>query len=211
MIVSGCLSRPLCYGRMSGAISRASNLGGRRSPKTFRKARFRRALICSSCSTCTAQSSRIHLMNSELSLALKSVEAMSSVRHPWLWSDQNFGSAIGHAASFVFASARTGSARSELYEPALYELRRHFDARGGGWPDFSNKTGTLSVEVTAMALHALKVADVPDWEHYASPAAQWLWDQQHQDGYWFERGSPDPSGSRSSYQMLLNWRVVDRN
>jgi hypothetical protein len=79
-----------------------------------------------------------------------------------------------------------------LYEAALYELRRHFDSRSGGWPDFSNKTGTLSVEVTAMALHALKVADVPDWEHYASPAAQWLWDQQHQDGYWFERGSPDP-------------------
>jgi hypothetical protein len=79
-----------------------------------------------------------------------------------------------------------------LYEPALYELRRHFDARSGAWPDFSNKTGTLSVEVTAMVLHALKVADVPDWEHYASPAAQWLWDQQHQDGYWFERGSPDP-------------------
>ena len=133
----------------------------------------------------------IDLMNKELTLALESVEALSSVRHPWLWSHEDFGSAIGHAASFVFANARGGGARSELYEQALYELRRHFDARIGAWPDFSNP-GTLSAEATAMALHALRVADVSDWEHYASPAAQWLWDQQHQDGYWFERGSPDP-------------------
>lgn len=134
----------------------------------------------------------IHLMNGELSLALKSVEALSSVKHPWLWSDPNFGSAIEDAASFVFANARAGGVRSELYEPALHELRRHFDARSGGWPDFSNKAGMLSIQATAMALHALNVANVPDWEHYASPAAQWLWDQQHHDGYWFERGSPDP-------------------
>jgi hypothetical protein len=134
----------------------------------------------------------IQLMNGELSLALKSIEALSSAKHPWLWSVQNFGSAIEDAASFVFANARAGSTRSELYETALHELRRHFDARIGGWPDFSNKTGTLSVQATAMALHALHVAGVPDWEHYASPAAQWLWDQQHHDGYWFERGSPDP-------------------
>jgi hypothetical protein len=134
----------------------------------------------------------IHLMNVELSFALKSVEALSSAKHPWLWSERDLGSAIRDAASFVFASARAGNTRSELYEPALHELRRHFDARSGGWPDFSNKTGTLSIQATAMALHALDVADVPDWEHYASPAAQWLWDQQHHDGYWFERGSPDP-------------------
>jgi hypothetical protein len=134
----------------------------------------------------------IRLMNKELLLALKSVEGLSSVKHPWLWCDQRFGSGIEDAASFVFASGRAGSAHSELYEPALHELRRNFDARSGGWPDFSNKAGTLSIQATAMALHALKVADVPDWEHYARPAAQWLWDQQHHDGYWFERGSPDP-------------------
>jgi hypothetical protein len=134
----------------------------------------------------------MHVMSGELSIALKSIEALSSAKHPWLWSNPNYGSAIEDAASFVFASARAGSVRSELFEPALHELRRHFDARSGGWPDFSNKAGTLSVEATAMALHALNVADAPDWEQYASPAAQWLWDQQHQDGYWFERGSPDP-------------------
>jgi hypothetical protein len=79
-----------------------------------------------------------------------------------------------------------------LYEPALHELRRHFDARTGGWPNLSNTTGTLSVEATAMALHALSAADIQDWEHYASPAAQWLLDQQQPDGYWIEPGSPDP-------------------
>jgi hypothetical protein len=134
----------------------------------------------------------IHLMNLELSFALKSVEALSSAKHPWLWSERDFGSAIRDAASFVFASARAGNTRSELYEPALHELRRHFDARSGGWPNFSNESGKLSIQATAMALHALGAAGVPDWEHYASPAAQWLWDQQHHDGYWFERGSPDP-------------------
>jgi hypothetical protein len=35
----------------------------------------------------------------------------------------------------------------------------------------------------------LGCAEIPDWEHFASPAAQWLWDQQHVDGYWVERGS----------------------
>jgi hypothetical protein len=130
----------------------------------------------------------IRLMNRELSLALKSIEALSSGRYPSLcddWSrpNQNYSSNILAAASFVFASARASSEPSELYEPALHELRRYFDARGGGWRNFSNEAGTLSVEATAMALHALSATEVQDWEHYASPAAQWRWTQQHDDGY----------------------------
>jgi hypothetical protein len=141
----------------------------------------------------------IHLMNDELSLALRSIEALYGTRHPWLRHGDDLGSAIGVAASFLFAGARAGSTRSGLCEPALYELRRHFDARIGAWPAFSERTGTYSVEATAMALHALNVANVPDWEHYASPAAHGYGINSIKTVTGLNVDRPTPCGSRSSY------------
>ena len=43
-----------------------------------------------------------------------------------------------------------------------------------------------------MALYALRLAGVDDWRHFADPAREWLWTQQQPDGYWLEKGTPDP-------------------
>jgi hypothetical protein len=128
-------------------------------------------------------------MRDALVLGLQSLEALSAQRDPWWWPEPGCANQV--AASIAFASARLGRSSSTLCEKAIYELRRHFDHRRGAWASFSNKAETLSVETTAMALHALRSAEVDDWEYFSSPASQWLWDQQNVDGYWVERGAPD--------------------
>jgi hypothetical protein len=130
-------------------------------------------------------------MRDALLLGLQSQQALSAEHDPWWRYDM--GSANQVAASFAFASARLGNVRSPttLCEKAVYELRRQFDHRRGGWPAFSTEPENLSIGTTAMALHALRSAEIDDWEYFASPASQWLWDQQHVDGYWVERGAPD--------------------
>jgi hypothetical protein len=131
-------------------------------------------------------------MRDVLALGLQSQEALSwDQRDPWWWPEPGCANQV--AASFAFANARLGnvSNRKNLSEKAVYELRRHFDHRRGGWPSFSNRPENLSIETTAMALHALRSAEIGDWEYFAEPASRWLWDQQHVDGYWVERGAPD--------------------
>jgi hypothetical protein len=50
----------------------------------------------------------------------------------------------------------------------------------------------MSIAATAMALHALRLSSIDDWDQFAVPAQDWLLSQQHEDGYWRESGSPDP-------------------
>lgn len=131
-------------------------------------------------------------MRDALVLCLQSQETLSwGQRDPWWWPEGGCANRV--AASFAFASARLGNVHSSnnLPEKAVDELRRQFDHRRGGWASFSNESENLSIGTTAMALHALRSAEINDWEYFAEPASRWLWDQQHIDGYWVERGAPD--------------------
>src|SRR4029079_13217975 len=112
-------------------------------------------------------------------------------REPWWWPEQGCANQV--AASVAFTSMRLGGIQTpkNLPEKAILELKRQFDHRRGGWATFSNHAEKLSIETTAMALHALRAADVQDLENFAAPASRWLQDQQHIDGYWLERGAPD--------------------
>jgi hypothetical protein len=134
-------------------------------------------------------------MGRAIELSLASIESLSLPRStPWMRGDENLGYAIHDAAAIVFAHARTPRSvfPTELLHAAIDDLRKSFNHEQGAWPAFSAQPNKLSVESTAMALHALRAASVPDWSQFAEPAKAWLWSQQHADGYWFENAAPDP-------------------
>src|SRR6516164_5272288 len=134
-------------------------------------------------------------MGDGLKLSLDAVETLAFPKSaPWWRNDGNLECAIHDAAAIIFAHARLGSAADSapLVERATDDLRKFFNHRVGAWPAFSGRPEKLSIETTAMALHALRLRRVDDWEHFATAAHTWLWAQQHPDGYWFENAAPDP-------------------
>jgi hypothetical protein len=133
-------------------------------------------------------------MTQALQVALDSIDALSSPpSKPWFRGDGNLEYAIHEAAAIVFAHARVrkGQDTPSYVEEAVEDLRKYFDYQKGAWPAFSGQPTRLSVESTAMALHALYLAKVRDWDQFARPARSWLLSQQDADGYWFEPAAPD--------------------
>jgi hypothetical protein len=61
----------------------------------------------------------------------------------------------------------------------------------GGWGYWSDEK-KASVEVTAMAMHAIALSDHPNSERMLSDGASWLRQKQDPAGYWGEAASPDP-------------------
>jgi hypothetical protein len=138
----------------------------------------------------------IREMGQALQLSLVARETLAFPKHKPLWwrSDGNLDCAIHDAAAFVFANARTRTSGKipVLVDRAVDDLRKSFNHDCGAWPAFSGRPTELSVESTAMALHALKAVAAPDWNQFAAAAQNWLWLQQEKDGYWFENAAPDP-------------------
>jgi TIR domain len=140
----------------------------------------------------------IRTMGDGLKIALDAAETGSGIRKdPWLPSPvetrMESGTAVLTAASIVFAHKRIvkEAKTSELIARGIDALRKSFNHEIGAWPRFSNDDSKMSVSATAMALHALRLASIEDWSHFAAPAANWLRSQQDEDGYWSENGSPD--------------------
>jgi hypothetical protein len=135
-------------------------------------------------------------MSRALELSLESIEALSMPRVvPWRRSEDSLGIATHDAAAFAFAHLRIhrdDAAVNDLVQAAINDLRQLFNHESGAWPAFSGQPNRLSIESTAMALHAICLADASDREQFAEPAKEWLFTQQHADGYWFEQMSPDP-------------------
>lgn len=135
----------------------------------------------------------IREMVATLRLLSNAAVTLSSRSTPWWRHDGNLECATYDAAAIAFAYLRTNADdESQVVERAIDDLRKSFDHDRGAWPAFSGEPERLSIELTAMALHALRVANVDDFSQFANPAVSWLWSQQHVDGYWFENAAPDP-------------------
>jgi hypothetical protein len=78
---------------------------------------------------------------------------------------------------------------TDCKDEAIAAINRHFD--NGSWSRWTDET-TPSVEITAMAMHALGVAQPMGWEHTMAEAGAWLMTKQREGGYWEEEGTPGP-------------------
>lgn len=111
---------------------------------------------------------------------------------PWLVSrledddSTTVGEDVGLAASVLFASCRV---QPEAVEASWISSAAEFlmakQTSEGGWPD-CRADGESRIEVTAMAIHGLAMARAQGWERSARIAAHWLWQQQDDDGSWWE-------------------------
>ncbi len=59
----------------------------------------------------------------------------------------------------------------------------------GGWRNWAGDP-ELSIEATAMALHALALAQPTTWKSVAEKGQEWLWSKQAGDGAWYEDENP---------------------
>jgi hypothetical protein len=116
-------------------------------------------------------------------------------RQPWVF-DSSRGSVcldqhLAYASAFVFAHhrLRSDNVHSELVHQAIETICRHQE--NGAWRT-STDDPDVSIESTAMALHALAVAQAPGWPRMATRARDWLWSKQEDDGSWVEPGSSGP-------------------
>lgn len=116
-------------------------------------------------------------------------------RQPWVF-DGSRGSAcleqhLAYASALVFAHYRLHSdyVHPELVHQAVETICRHQE--NGAWRT-STGDADVSIESTAMALHALALAQPPGWPRIAARARDWLWSKQKDDGSWNEPGASGP-------------------
>ncbi len=96
-------------------------------------------------------------------------------------------SGVLHAAAMVFAHHRLkDDSDSELVQRALETMGTQQQPEGG-WKN-TPQDRNLSVESSAMAVHALAVAQPSDWQTEATRAQKWLWSVQQDDGSWTDSG-----------------------
>jgi hypothetical protein len=122
--------------------------------------------------------------------------AGSNKQQPWIL-DNSDGSPslerhLPYASAIVFAYYRLTSSNRDagLVHQALETICRYQD-KSGAWPTLSSD-GDGSVVSTAMALHALALAQPGGWTRQAALAQRWLWSVQEKDGSWIEPGTPGP-------------------
>lgn len=100
---------------------------------------------------------------------------------------------LGYASAFVFAEVmlRSRAERSEaLIANATEELLRQ-QRVDGSWSTWAADANS-SIGTTAMALHALALVKPFGWERSVERGKNWLWQVQHQEGYWKDDEDPDP-------------------
>jgi hypothetical protein len=99
---------------------------------------------------------------------------------------------LAYASALVFAHHRLPSDNGalELVHRAVETICKHQD-RNGAWRSLT-EDADVSIESTAMALHALALAQPPGWPRTAAAARDWLWSMQKDDGSWNEPGAAGP-------------------
>jgi len=98
-----------------------------------------------------------------------------------------------HASAIVFAHHRLNSVNSdpELVQEAVDTICKLQDSNGA-WRIFTSDQ-VVSIESTAMAVHALALAQPRSWSRIATHARKWLCSVQQEDGSWHEPGTPGPA------------------
>ncbi len=145
----------------------------------------------------------IELMRGTLEIALETIK-ISEYGAPFPWRDirisleslkkkQEYviGDVIPYAASVIFCHIRlhTIKKNEKLLNEAI-ELIQKSQKLDGSWGFYSDSES--NIEVTAMALHAISIAQPRGWIHSAQTACDWLWSKQNASGYWEEEASSDP-------------------
>jgi hypothetical protein len=124
--------------------------------------------------------------------------SVSGPNKPEPWIVRNSGSAcvdqhLSHASAIVFAHHRltTPDSDPKLVQRAADSLCKMQDA-SGAWHNFSSDA-CPSIESTAMAVHAIALAQPGSWPRIAARARDWLGSVQQDDGSWAEPGTPGPT------------------
>jgi hypothetical protein len=97
---------------------------------------------------------------------------------------------LAHASTVVFGHHRLPSPNTdaELLRDAVELLSRHQES-SGAWRTLTTDAD-VSIESTAMALHALALAEPLGWPRIARRGRDWLWSVQGEEGSWTESGTP---------------------
>ena len=131
----------------------------------------------------------IELMGHVLAGYLEAISLVNQdAQQPWVFENVHEGH-IPYASAITFAHYRLNSRNSdaELVDQAVAMLCRQ-QGPNGAWRTQTSDPD-VSVESTAMALHALALAQPPGWRRIATHARDWLWSKQQDDGSWIEPGS----------------------
>lgn len=138
----------------------------------------------------------LELMKDTLLICLEAIEISSDGgRYPWnhfirLKDEGKFIDHIPYASAVVFCNyILRGDTKDLLVQQALETIVRCQHQRGG-WPCWIEDN--LSIESTAMAVHAIVLGKPRGYERMLNDAVEWLWSQQHDHGCWNEPGAPDP-------------------
>ena len=100
---------------------------------------------------------------------------------------------LSHASAIVFAHHRLTPPDSDpkLVQRAVDVLCK-MQGANGAWHNFSSDTD-VSIESTAMAVHAIALSQPGSWPRIAERAREWLGSVQQDDGSWTEPGTPGPT------------------
>jgi hypothetical protein len=136
----------------------------------------------------------IQLMPRVLEGYLESISlAGPNKRQPWVFpGSAGLEEHLAYASALVFAQNRLSSDNvpAELVLQAVETICKH-QIQNGGWRTLTGDAD-VSIESTAMALHALAVAQPRGWPRMAARAAEWLWSMQRDDGSWAEPAASGP-------------------
>ena len=114
-------------------------------------------------------------------------------QRPWTTPEQSASQIehhLAHASAIVFGHYRLPSPNtdSQLLQAAVELLCKHQESNGA-WRTLTTDDD-VSIESTAMALHALALAEPPGWPRIAQRGRKWLWSVQGEEGFWTESGTP---------------------
>lgn len=110
--------------------------------------------------------------------------ALSELLDCWTYETWICGEAPLIPAAMLTAVCLANSkhvAKNALEKMAKSLLDSQFE--GGAWP-LVRGVGKVSTMTTAAAVHALAISKPPGWKESIAKAADWLWQQQEQAGYW---------------------------
>ncbi len=137
----------------------------------------------------------IRLLGDALEMALRQLRTgglASDKTGPWRirsvgeHGGSSYRESINVAAGIVFAWQRLGCGGLDLdLVKRAADFLIQTQAHCGAWPWWADEAA-LSIQATAMAIHALALAKPKGWAHAMKPAIEWLWGQQRSDGVWYE-------------------------
>lgn len=139
----------------------------------------------------------VHLNNKALKVMLDAIEVPDEAgAEPWsrrLWriDPPQLVEHFAYAATIIFADQiiRSTNNNKILIEKALNSLLK-YQEKNGAWKCWANDE-FVSIEVTAMVIHALALKKPRGWELAVGRAKEWLLSMQDRSGYWYDEGSPD--------------------